>query len=522
LAAPRFCATIVGVPVVMPPETAADDRSIVAPLRRRVRAMTDSQGHAIAIVGVGAILPDAPDARAFWANLLAGRSSITDVPKDRWDPELYYDADPRAPDKTYSKIGGWVRDWDWSPLEWRLPIPPRVGEAIDDAQKWAVACTRAALLDYGWPTRQLDQERTAVILGNAMGGGEKHYQTARRVAFPETVSDLAGAPSFRALPAGIRAAIIAEVRERMDAYLPRITEDTMPGELGNCVAGRVASLFNLRGPNFVVDAACASTLAALAVSADGLARHKFDAVISGGVDRNMGAWMFVKLSRMGALSATGSRPFDARADGFVMGEGAALFVLKRLQDAERAGDRIYAVVRGIGAASDGRGKALAAPNPVGQRLAVERAWRDAGLSPATCSMVEAHGTSTPVGDLVEVNTITEVFASAGSRPGSVALGSVKSNIGHLRPAAGAAGLLKATFALHEKVIPASLGVEHLNPDIDWASSPFRVNTQARTWDVANGGVRCAAVSAFGFGGTNFHVVLEEYVPGRVPGSTGSE
>jgi len=340
---------------------------------------------------------------------------------------------------------------------------PRAGEAIDDAQKWAVACTRAALLDYGWPGRPLDQERTAVILGNAMGGGEKHYQTARRIAFPETARELAGAPSFRALPAGVRAAITAELHDRMDAQLPQITEDTMPGELGNCVAGRVANLFGLRGPNFVVDAACASTLAALAASFEGLVQHKFDTVVSGGVDRNMGPRMFVKLSRMGALSATGSRPFDAAADGFVMGEGAALFVLKRLQDAEQADDRIYAVIRGIGAASDGRGKAIAAPNPAGQRLAVERAWRDAGLSPATCSMVEAHGTSTPVGDVVEVNSLTEAFASAGQPPGSVALGSVKSNIGHLRPAAGAAGLLKAALALHEKLIPASLGFEHPNP-----------------------------------------------------------
>ncbi len=474
--------------------------------------MTDLKGHTIAIVGVGAILPGAPDVRSFWANLAAGRSSITDVPSDRWDPELYYDADRGAPDKTYSKIGGWVRDWDWSPMQWRLPMPPKVDAAIDDAQKWAVACARAALLDYGWPARALDQERTAVILGNAMGGGEQHYQTARRVAFPETVRDLAGSPSFLALPAEVREAIIAEMHERMAERLPRITEDTMPGELGNCLAGRVANLFNLRGPNFVVDAACASSLAALSAAMDGLVQHKFDAVISGGVDRNMGAWMFVKLSRMGALSATGSRPFDEHADGFVMGEGAALFMLKRLEDAERAGDRIYAVIRGIGAASDGRGKALAAPNPVGQRLAVERAWRDAGLSPAACSMVEAHGTSTPVGDMVELNSIIEVFASAGLPPGSVALGSVKSNIGHLRPAAGAAGLLKTTLALHEKLIPASLGFEHPNPNIDWASSPLRVNTSARPWDAAHGRVRCAAVSAFGFGGTNFHVVLEEYVP----------
>jgi acyl transferase domain-containing protein len=249
------------------------------------------------------------------------------------------------------------------------PFRPRTDKAIDDAQKWAVACTRAALLDSGWPGRPLDQERTAVILGNAVGGGEKHYLTARRVAFPETIRDLAGAPSFRALPAGVQAAVIAELHDRMDEYLPQITEDTMPGELGNCVAGRVANLFGLRGPNFVVDAACASTLAAFATAAGGLVRHTFDTAVCGGVDRKMGAWMFVKLSRMGALSATGSRPFDATADGFVMGEGAALFVLKRLQDAERAGDRIYAVVRGIGAASDGRGKAIAAPNPAGSRPA---------------------------------------------------------------------------------------------------------------------------------------------------------
>lgn len=476
--------------------------------------MTDSTDRAIAIVGVGAILPDAPDAGTFWSNLVAGRSSITEVPKERWDPELYYDADPKAPDKTYSKIGGWVRDWDWSPLAWRLPVPPRTGEAIDDVQKWAVACARAALLDYGWPDRPLNQERTAVILGNAMGGGEKHYRTARRVAFPETVRDLGGSPSFQALPAAVRAAIVAEMHDRMDAYLPRITEDTMPGELGNCVAGRVANLFGLRGPNFVVDAACASTLAAFADAVGGLLQYKFDAAVCGGVDRNMGAWMFVKLSRMGALSATGSRPFDAAADGFVMGEGAALFVLKRLADAERDGDRVYAVVRGIGAASDGRGKAIAAPNPAGQRLAVERAWRDAGLSPAVCSMVEAHGTSTPVGDLAEITSITEAFAGAGLPAGSVALGSVKSNIGHLRPAAGAAGLLKATLALHEKLIPASLGFEQPNPQIDWASSPLRVNTRTRPWDAGHGAARCAAVSAFGFGGTNFHLVLEEYLPGR--------
>ncbi len=443
--------------------------------------MTETYRPPIAIVGVGAIFPDAPDVAAFWANLTGGRYSISDVPPERWDPELYFDTDPKAPDKTYSKIGGWVRDWEWEPLQWHLPIPPKVGDAMDDAQKWAVACTRAALIDCGSPARQMDGERTAVILGNAMSG-EKHYQTALRVAFPELARDLDETPAFSALPAEMRALITEELHERMGGHLPEITEDTMPGELGNCMAGRVANLFDLHGPNFVVDAACASALAAFDAAVEGLAECEFDTVVTGGVDRNMGASTFVKFCKIGALSATGTRPFDEGADGFVMGEGAAVFVLRRLEDAERTGDRVYAVIRGIGGASDGRGKGITAPNPVGQRLAVERAWRNAGLSPQDCSMMEAHGTSTRVGDVVEVSSMTEVFKGADLAPGSVALGSVKSNIGHLKAAAGAAGLLKATLALHEKVLPPSLGFEHPNPNIDWASSPFRINTELRAWD----------------------------------------
>ncbi|HEX4982311.1 MAG TPA: SDR family NAD(P)-dependent oxidoreductase [Ilumatobacteraceae bacterium] len=470
----------------------------------------------IAIVGVGTILPDAPDVATFWRNLERGRYSISDVQPDRWDPDLYFDPDPKAPERTYSKIGGWVREWDWSPLAWHLPIPPKVGDAMDDAQKWAVACTHAALTDYGWPERTLDSERTAVILGNAMAG-EKHYQTALRIAFPEIARELAGSPSFTGLPADVRAAIAEELHGRLDGLTPAITEDTMPGELGNCIAGRVANLFDLHGPNYIVDAACASAMAAFDASIAGLAAGTFDVAISGGIDRNMGAATYVKFCKIGALSATGTRPFDVGADGFVMGEGAALFVLKRLADAERDGDRIYAVVRGIGGASDGRGKGITAPNPVGQRMAVERAWRNAGLSPEVCSLVEAHGTSTRVGDVVEVSSIADVFATADIAPGSIALGSVKSNIGHLKAAAGAAGLLKATLALHAKSIPPSLGFREPNPNIDWATSPFHVNTELTEWKVPAGQVRCAGVSAFGFGGTNFHAVLEEYVPGHLRG-----
>ncbi|OBF53141.1 beta-ketoacyl synthase [Mycobacterium sp. 852002-53434_SCH5985345] len=475
--------------------------------------MTTTQQEPIAVVGVSAIMPDAPDAATFWANIKAGRYSISDVPPERWDPELYYDPDPHAPDKTYSRIGGWVRDFTWEPLAWRLPIPPAVSAQMDDGQKWVVAAARSALLEAGWPDWTVDPERVAVIIGSAIGG-DKQHRTNLRIQFPAMIQKLCTAPSFAALPEPVRDAVLAETRASFLGGISEITEDTMPGELANVAAGRVANLFNFRGPNFTTDAACASGLAAMSAAVRGLQAGDFDAAVTGGLDRNMDPAGFVKFCKIGALSATGTRPFDAGADGFVMGEGAALFVLKRLSDAERDGDRIYAVLLGIAGSSDGRGKGITAPNPVGQRLAVERAWAVSGLDPAAATCVEAHGTSTRVGDATELASLADVFGKAGAQPGSIALGSVKSNIGHLKGAAGAAGLFKTVLSLHDKVLVPSLHFEQPNPNVDWNDIPFRVNTELSEWPAPDNGVRCAGVSSFGFGGTNFHAVLEEYVPGR--------
>ncbi len=478
--------------------------------------MRDTEHRAVAIVGLGATLPDAPDVNRFWSNIQNGRYSISDVDPERWDPALYYDPDPRAPGKSYSKIGGWVREWEWDPFKWKLPIPPKVAERMDIAQRWAVGCTRAALADYGYPSRPLNEERTAVILGSAMGG-EMHYLTALRIFYPEVARSLKDSPSFASLPREVQDAVRAETRLGFETVAPEITEDTMPGELSNVVAGRIANLFNLRGPNYVTDAACASAMAAMSAAIEGLVQGHFDAVISGGIDRNMGPTSYVKFCKIGALSATGTRPYADGADGFVMGEGAALFLLKRLADAERDGDRIYAVIRGFGGASDGRGKGITAPNPVGQRLAVQRGWENAGLSPVTASFIEGHGTSTRVGDVIEAQGLMDVLGGAGAKPHSVRLGSVKSNLGHLKGAAGAAGLLKASLALHHKRVPPSLNFERPNPSIDFANSPFYVNSELQEWETPECGVRRVGVSAFGFGGTNFHAVLEEYVPGMLDG-----
>jgi len=476
--------------------------------------MKESAHKAVAIVGVGAVLPDAPDAKTFWSNIKDGRYSIAEVPPDRWDSGLYYDPDPKAPDKCYSKIGGWVREFTWEPLKWRLPIPPRVSDKMDLTQKWAVVAAREALLDYGFPERALNAERTAVILGNAMGG-DMHLYSAARILFPEYAEELSKAPSFAELPEEVRNAVIEQMREGIGRRMPDITEDTMPGELGNIVAGRIAALFDFKGPNYVADAACASAMAAITSAVEGLVDHDYDAVVTGGIDANMSPSTFVKFCKIGALSATGTRPFAEGADGFVMGEGAVVFLIKRLEDAERDGDPIYAVIRGLGGASDGKGKGITAPNPIGQMLSVRRAWDNAGVKPAAGDLIEGHGTSTRVGDVVELESLGEALQEFDLPLSSVALGSVKSNIGHLKGAAGAAGILKAMFALHEKMLPPSLNFHRPNPGFDFAASPFVVNTELTPWEADREGVRRAGVSAFGFGGSNFHTVMEEYIPGRI-------
>ncbi len=470
--------------------------------------MDSSIDRAIAIVGVGALLPDAPSARSFWKNIIDKRYSIIDVPPERWSISSYYDPDPSAPDKTYSKIGGWVRGFtfDWQ----RFRIPPKVAAAMDESQQWAVTVAAEALADYGYPDRPLNLENTGVIVGTAMGG-ELHYRTHLRVSFPEYLNALASVDAFQQLTANVRAAILERWQAEIGRRLPPITEDSMPGELANIVAGRIANVLNLRGPSFISDAACASTFAAVDAAVELLVQRQCDAVLTGGVDRNMGASTFVKFCKIGALSATGTRPFGDGADGFVMGEGAGLFLLKRLADAERDGDRIYAVIRGIGGSSDGKGKGITAPNPIGQVLAMQRAWKDAVLDPATATLVEAHGTSTKVGDVVEVESLTKVFGGAERR--RIALGSAKSNIGHLKAGAGAAGLLKTVMALHEKVLPPTLNAEKPNPNIEFGATPFYLNHEPCEWERPSGHPRRAAVSAYGFGGTNFHLVLEEYVPG---------
>ncbi len=471
-----------------------------------------NNGKMIAIVGLGAVLPDAFDVPTFWNNIIQGRYSVIEVPADRWRIDLYYDPDRSAIDKTYSKIGAFVRDYQFNPLKNGLAIPPKVLAEMDQTQHWAIAVSQQALNCFGYPERKLDPERVAVIFGNA-NAGEYQYRSTFRILLPEYLQALRDIPEFKHLPESSRDELIQGFTENIRAKSPAITEDTMPGELSNIISGRVANVFNFTGPNFVVDAACASSLAAVQIACQGLLEKKFDAVLTGGIDRHMGPETYIKFSKIGALSPDGSRPYADGANGFVMGEGAVAFLMKRLEDAERDGDKIYAVIRGIGGSSDGKGKGITAPNPLGQQLAITRAWQDAQVNPEAIGLVEGHGTSTKVGDAAEVNSLNAIFGSLGLTRNSVVLGSVKSNIGHLKSAAGAAGLLKTILALHHKTLPPMVNFERPNPNLDFANLPFRVLNTTQEWEVESNHYRFAGVSAFGFGGTNFHVVLEEYFPG---------
>lgn len=460
----------------------------------------------IAVVGVGALVPGATDAAGYWRIVTGGRDLITEVPASRWRVEDHYDPDPAAPDKTYARRGAFLPEVDFDPMAYG--VPPANLPATDTSQLLALMVADQVLTDVGGPAA-VDRDRTGVVLGAAALELLPHmYGRAQRPVW------LAGLRE-----SGLGEAEAQAVCDRISARFVPWRESSFPGLLGNVVAGRIANRFDLHGINHTTDAACASSLAALSTAVGELSLGRADLVISGGVDTGNDIGMFLCFSKTPALSPSGDcRPFSASADGTMLGEAVVMYALKRLSDAERDGDRIHAVIRGIGASSDGRSTAIYAPLADGQARALRRAYEEAGYGPETVELIEAHGTGTKAGDTAELGALGEVFGASGRTDGQwCAIGSVKSQIGHTKCAAGAAGLLKAVMALHHKVLPPTVKVERPNPAAAAPDGPFYVNTEARPWVRPTGHPRRAAVSSFGFGGSNFHVTLEEYAPSGTPG-----
>ncbi|MCB0958992.1 MAG: polyketide synthase dehydratase domain-containing protein, partial [Acidimicrobiales bacterium] len=408
-------------------------------------------------------------------------------------------------DRFYCRRGGFVDDLaTFDPLA--FGIMPNALDAVEPDQLLALAAASAALRDAGDPHERVDPSRISVVLGRGGYLGDGVARLDQRVRTAQQLVE-----ALRSLVPGIDeerlAAVKAEFQDRLGPERPESSIGLVP----NLAASRIANRFDLRGPAYTVDAACASSLIAVDHGVAALRSGQVDVALVGGVHHCHDLTLWSVFCQLRALSPTEEiRPFSADADGILVGEGTGMFVLKRLADAERDDDRIYAVIRGTGVASDGVGASLMNPRPEGQVLAVEAAWRASGLDPARVGLIEAHGTATPVGDRTEVETLRAVFGADGS---GVGLGSIKSMIGHAMPAAGAAGLAKAALALHHGVLPPTLHAD--TPNAALAGTRFRLLGEAEPWAApSDGGPRVAGVNAFGFGGINAHVVLTDHPSSR--------
>ncbi|MDA1360932.1 SDR family NAD(P)-dependent oxidoreductase [Glycomyces luteolus] len=461
----------------------------------------------VAVVGVAGVFPDAPNVGEFWNNILAGKDSIAEVPESHWRAEDYYDADPLAADRTYARRGSFLSAETFDPLE--FGITPRSVDSIGLVQLLSLNVARDVLRDAGCAGAPwFDPARTGVILG-VCGANSTGSPLLARLQGPDI--------ERAAADAGLAPQDAAELSRRYLASLPQWTPESFPGLLGNVVSGRIAKHFSLGAANATVDAACASSLAALRTAVDELVLGRADLMLTGGCDVDNSVFAFMCFSKTPALSPSGRiRPFDAAADGTLIGEGIGMLALKRLADAERDGDRVYAVIRGIGNSSDGPATSIYAPCGEGQALALKRAYDDAEVPAASVSLIEAHGTGTPTGDKVELAALNRCLD--GARPRSVAVGSVKSQIGHTKAAAGAAGLIKMALALHDRILPPHINVDEPCEEARRPDAPIYISGAARPWiKEPQRPVRRGGVSSFGFGGVNYHVVLEEHEGVSGPG-----
>jgi acyl transferase domain-containing protein len=457
----------------------------------------------IAIIGMASLMPQSRTLRDYWQNIVNKIDCITDVPSTHWSVEDYYDPNPRTPeDKTYCKRGGFIPEVDFNPME--FGIPPSILEVTDVSQLLSLVVAKETMEDAGYSdSREFSRENIGVILGVAMGKQLGMPLTAR-LEYPVWEKVLKSS--------GLSDEDTKKIVDKIKSAYVKWDENAFPGMLANVVAGRIANRLNFGGTNCVVDAACASSFGALKMAISELVEHRSNMMLTGGVDTDNTIMGYISFSKTPALTTSDNvKPFDAKSDGMMLGEGIGMILLKRLEDAQKDGDKIYAVIKGIGTSSDGRYKSIYAPRKEGQVKALERAYDDAGFSPATVGLMEAHGTGTMAGDPTEFGSLKDYFAKHDTQKQHIALGSVKSQIGHTKAAAGAASLIKVALALHHKVLPATININEPNPKLNIEDSSFYLNTETRPWIKAEGdSPRRAGVSSFGFGGTNYHVVLEEY------------
>lgn len=435
----------------------------------------------IAITGMAVLLPGAPDLATYWRNLLDGTDAITDVPEGRWDADYYRPgtaAGRAVADQVYCRRGGFVDGLAEVEVT-RFGIMPNSVAGTEPDQLIALSVAAAAIADAGGEDRLPDRHRIGVVLGR---GG---YLTPGLVRLDQRVRTAGQlVRTLGELLPDLDPGQLDRVREAFTERLGPDSPESAIGLVPNLAASRVANRLDLRGPAYTVDAACASSLVAVDQAVGELASGRCDLMLAGGVHHCHDITLWSVFSQLRALSPSQRiRPFHRAADGILIGEGTGVVVLKRLADAQRDGDRVYAVIRGTGVASDGRAAGLVNPDPGGQAQAVRQAWRAAGLDPANAGsigLLEAHGTATPAGDGAELATLADVFGPSAETDERAVIGSVKSMIGHTMPAAGVAGLVKAALAVHHGMLLPTLHCDDPHPAL--AATRFRTLEKATPWE----------------------------------------
>ncbi|MFH1157658.1 MAG: beta-ketoacyl synthase N-terminal-like domain-containing protein [Pseudomonadota bacterium] len=459
----------------------------------------DRSREPIAVIGMSCIFPKAPDVKTFWRNILNGVSAIGD-PLPEWEASRYIDSGRISTAK-----GGYLRElYRFNPRA--FGIMPNSLDGGEPDQLLALRVARDALSDAGsrYLEDDFDHQDTGIVLGHSTYFHRGQVNIAQHnICLDQTLEML------RAAMPSMTDGQCAEIRKALQSQLPPFNADVCPSEVPNVMTGRISNRLNFHGPNYLIDAACASSLLAINAAVEELRKGGSRMMLAGGVNASLPAEVLVMFTMLNALSKKGSiRPLDAESDGTLLGEGLGIVVLKRLSDALEDNDRIYAVVHGVGQSSDGRGLGLLAPSEKGETLAVRRAYDSTGIDPQTVGLIEAHGTGIALGDKTEIATLKTVFGERTGEQGSIAVGSVKSMISHCIPAAGAASFIKMCLALHHKILPPTL-CETVNPALEIETTPLYVNNTVKPWIGKTENPRRAGINSFGFGGVNAHAILEE-------------
>ncbi len=471
----------------------------------------------IAITGMACIYPGAPNLALFWQNILSEVDAISDPPESSWDADIYYDPGSAENDRLYCKRGGYIGDLVFfDPIKYG--IMPHSVEGGEPDQWLALQVGREALADAGYSDVIPEADRTAVIIGKGNYINHGSLSLIQTTLIVDQTLEL-----IKSIHPERSQADLDLLRSEMKRCLPSLNADTVNGLVPNITASRIANRLDLKGPAYTVDGACASSLLAIDIAAANLNADRIDLALVGGAQVTTPVPILSIFCQLGALSRRQEiRPFDQNNDGTLLAEGIGMIILKRRADAERDGDRIYAVVKGVGTSSDGRSLGVLAPRPEGQAMAIQSAYDATGIAPDSIRLIEAHGTGTPVGDVTEIQSLSAVF---GRRKGALprcAIGSVKSMIGHSMPAAGIAGVIKTALALFHKVLPPTINVDMPNQDLGLETTPFYINSETRPWiHGCPDHPRRAGVNAFGFGGINAHAILEEAAGQSGAGATNS-